>query len=682
MGVSIAAMLAQLRSWLVRVVELAAVLALASAAPASAGWHEPVGGPNAISSIGYQPSVASIGGVAYVAWTETHGNTSQVFVAHLNAAGTGWEKVGGPVNADFSKSAYYPSLGSVGNVPYVAFVEGDGLGAQVRVARLNAAGNGWEEPWRGVDATHGGINQDASKDAADGPRFAAVDGVPYVAWEEADGSQNQIRVARLDPSTQPLPTWSEPWAGVSNTSGGINRVSGHAAFVADLASVNNTPYVAWREQSGGKYQVRVARLNAGANTWEEPWSGVSDSAGGINDPTNDAGFALESHPTLASINGFAYIAWSDNDGASLDARVARLDTSTFPAPTWKQEAAGVSATDGRINDSPTNSGSSVSIAAADSGPFGTAVPYVAWLEVSGQGPNYNWQVRAARFDKASRAWVQAWPGVTPTYGGINDTKTTQQHYVSLASASGVPYVASEFYPKGGIQVSRLEPEFTSQSATASANGATLTAGAHTYGIPYPIGFRYGTALGSQTTPVPAPVGKDDVTVTQQVGGLATGVTYQYQPFATAGAPAPLVLGPTATFTTASAANPAVVSAMKITPKAFRARPNAATVSYSLNEPATVRFTVTQRRTGRRVKRGTKTVCVAPTKKNRKRKHCTHVVTLAGSFSRSAVAGPNSFRFNGRLGGRKLKPGTYRLVATPAAGPTKGKAAAATFRIKK
>jgi hypothetical protein len=542
-----------------------------------------------------------------------------------------------------------------------------------------------------VDATHGGINQDATKDAGR-PRIALVDGVPYVAWDEADASVNQIRVARLDSSTQPLPTWTESWAGVSATSGGINKVPGNAAYFADLASVNNTPYVAWREKAGGKYQVRVARLNAGANAWEEPWSGVSDTSGGISDPTHDATLLTENRPSLASINGFAYIAWSDGVGSGSNARVARLDTSTFPAPTWKQEAAGVSATDGRINESPTNSAVGVSLASVDAGPFGVAVPYIAWVEET-SAPQDTWQVRVARFDKTSRAWVQAWARVSPTYGGINDTPTTKQRIPSLASAGGVPYVASQFYPERGIQVSRLEPEFTSQSASPSTNGATLTASAHTYGIPYPIGFRYGTALASETTPVPAPTGKDDVTVTSQVSGLATGATYQYQPFATAGAPAPRVLGPTTSFTTASASSPAVVSGEKISPKAFPAAPSGpsaraakrrygATVTYSLNEPATVRFTVTQRRAGRRVKRGTKTVCAPPTKKNRKNKRCTHLVTLAGSFSRDAVTGANRFHFSGRLRGRRLKSGTYALVATPTAGPTKGDAASAVFRIVK
>jgi hypothetical protein len=76
------------------------------------------------------------------------------------------------------------------------------------------------------------------------------------------------------------------------------------------------------------------------------------------------------------------------------------------------------------------------------------------------------------------------------------------------------------------------------------------------------------------------------------------------------------------------------------------------------------------------------VCVAPTKKNRKRKRCTLLVTLAGSFSRDAVTGANSFHFSGLLVGRRLKPGTYSLVATPTAGSTKGQAASAGFRIVK
>ncbi len=48
--------------------------------------------------------------------------------------------------------------------------------------------------------------------------------------------------------------------------------------------------------------------------------------------------------------------------------------------------------------------------------------------------------------------------------------------------------------------------------------------------------------------------------------------------------------------------------------------------------------------------------------------------------RTGIAGKNSFRFTGRLNGRKLKPGRYRLLATPTAGGLKGKASSTGFRI--
>jgi hypothetical protein len=88
-----------------------------------------------------------------------------------------------------------------------------------------------------------------------------------------------------------------------------------------------------------------------------------------------------------------------------------------------------------------------------------------------------------------------------------------------------------------------------------------------------------------------------------------------------------------------------------------------TVKYTLSEPATVTFTVERLTKGRNVKRGKKRVCVRPTRKNKKKRKCVRATKLRGSFSRVSKAGRNSFKFSGRLRGRKLKPGNYRLVAT-------------------
>jgi hypothetical protein len=82
------------------------------------------------------------------------------------------------------------------------------------------------------------------------------------------------------------------------------------------------------------------------------------------------------------------------------------------------------------------------------------------------------------------------------------------------------------------------------------------------------------------------------------------------------------------------------------------------VSYKLSEPATARFRV------QRLKRG-------------------RYVTLGRGFTHVGRVGANSFRFTGRLGGRKLKPGSYRLVevAVDAAG-NKSATRRVGFRIVK
>ncbi len=130
-------------------------------------------------------------------------------------------------------------------------------------------------------------------------------------------------------------------------------------------------------------------------------------------------------------------------------------------------------------------------------------------------------------------------------------------------------------------------------------------------------------------------------------------------------------------------SPSAFAAESNGPPATNARkkaPRGTKVSFQLNEPVSVRFTVTRRAKGRKVKKGKKTVCTKPTRKNRKHRRCTRVVTLKGSFTRNGVAGKNSFHFTGRLRGRRLKPGRYRLVATPSANGKTGNPTSTGFRI--
>ena len=88
-----------------------------------------------------------------------------------------------------------------------------------------------------------------------------------------------------------------------------------------------------------------------------------------------------------------------------------------------------------------------------------------------------------------------------------------------------------------------------------------------------------------------------------------------------------------------------------------------TISYALNGPATVTITLELKAPGRKVAGR----CVKQTSHNDKHAKCTRLVPIHGSIVETAVAGTNSFVFNGKIGGRTLGPGTYQVTATPTGG---------------
>jgi hypothetical protein len=106
-----------------------------------------------------------------------------------------------------------------------------------------------------------------------------------------------------------------------------------------------------------------------------------------------------------------------------------------------------------------------------------------------------------------------------------------------------------------------------------------------------------------------------------------------------------------------------ITGLSFKPKAFRAaapgsKSGGTKISFSLSEAATVRFTIQRRARGR--KAGGK--CVAPRPGNRGARRCVRWLKVLGQIERTGTAGSNSFRFTGRLAGRKLAPGSYRAVS--------------------
>ena len=121
----------------------------------------------------------------------------------------------------------------------------------------------------------------------------------------------------------------------------------------------------------------------------------------------------------------------------------------------------------------------------------------------------------------------------------------------------------------------------------------------------------------------------------------------------------------------------VIRGLTLSRRRFRAGRSRAVVRYRLSESSSVQFTVERAAAGRRVSGR----CVRPRNSNRRARRCTRYVALSGSFRQQGSAGENRITFSGRLAGRRLAAGRYRLraVATDAAG-NRSRAAFANFRI--
>jgi hypothetical protein len=169
--------------------------------------------------------------------------------------------------------------------------------------------------------------------------------------------------------------------------------------------------------------------------------------------------------------------------------------------------------------------------------------------------------------------------------------------------------------------------------------------------------------------------KQDLSVAPQLVVLASDLTnYWHNAFALS-RPAP-VPTPTATAPITPPPGPALdrtapsLAGLSAKPRSFRTRRRAGvaagtTVRFRLSEAATVRLGLERATTGRRVGGG----CVRQTRSNRSRRACVRYVVVRGVLIKKLLAGAARVRFDGRLGGKRVASGRYRLVlvATDAAG---------------
>ena len=246
------------------------------------------------------------------------------------------------------------------------------------------------------------------------------------------------------------------------------------------------------------------------------------------------------------------------------------------------------------------------------------------------------------FDSANTCRLGTAPGVNP-----NDHPNTTVALEALANNGGPTFTHA--LPAGSLAI-----DAGGLGGCTAIGGAVLATDQR--GLPRP-GFGACDSGAFEVQPAPAPSGGGG----GGGGGGPSGPT-----------------GPTAI---------AALSNLAVTPKSFAAagsggsvgaQAKGARVSYSSTQQATTTFQVQRKLRGYR--KGRRCVLRKPAGVARPRR-CAVFKRVRGSFTHQTAAGQNSVRFTGRLRGRKLKVGAYRLNAVARNSFGAGKVERAAFRIK-
>ena len=595
-----------------------------SAPVARAAWNEPSAGPLDVTQSGLaaNSSVANVGGDPYVAWDESSAGSYQVFVKRL--VGSSWVRVGGSLNVDSAIDADGPDIASVNGVPFVTWVEHSGSLSLLYVKRFT--GTAW------VLVGGGALDAMLSRDGSQ-PTITSIGGVPYVAWVETQQNGSVVVLVKRFVGG----SWSLVGPGILNVSArGI-------ASSPKLADVSGLPYVTWYEFDGAYDLVHVRRFD-----------GTAFVPVG-RDPLNLSATENAVVPSIAVVGGVPYVAWGEASGVAVQLNVARLAGGD-----WQNLG-------GPLNVNPAQDANAPTIASVG------GAPAVTWQEDSGAVS----QIRFARFDGVG------WDALG---GPLNVDPSQNASFVdpALADVGGVPYVTWEEANGNAVnvRVKRLEPEILAESATPSATGVTFTASVDDNGMPLPVGFEYGARSLNAQTPIQSTSGASLDTITVHVSGLTPGTRYLFRAFGSDGV-RETATGLTQSFSTLQV--PGRLTALAINPTTFVAAKHGgsiaagrfgATVSYRDTEPGTTTFTVQRAVAGRRAHGR----CARAGRANRRGARCT-LYRNAGSFRHNDSDGVNRFHFSGRVNGRALAPGRYRLRAVPKDSAGSGPVAFHNFTIR-
>ncbi len=193
----------------------------------------------------------------YATWSESNGSADQVRVAVYNGddGAPAWTFKDGDgingLNKDAAQGAFNPQLTVFGSKLYATWAEVSGSTDQIRVAVYN--GKDTMPAWAFVDGGGAsGINKDSAQIAFN-PQLTVFGTKLYATWQESNGSADQVRVAVYN-GNDSAPAWTfKDGDGIN----GLNKDTTKSAQVPQLTAFGEKLYAAWQEFNGTADQIRV-----------------------------------------------------------------------------------------------------------------------------------------------------------------------------------------------------------------------------------------------------------------------------------------------------------------------------------------------------------------------------------------------------------------------------------------
>ncbi|MBN1596640.1 hypothetical protein JW933_12000 [candidate division FCPU426 bacterium] len=222
------------------------------------------------------PAIAGNGSTPYIAWRER--KLDGRFGIRIKAfTGSQWQRLENEPDGlitYFDHTAYYPGVAVAGNVPCLVWQEQNTAGPEryIQMRYYNGA------DWQGMGNDPAPLQLDANQGAT-APCLAAADDRVYVAWQESDGSHNQIYVkqAAFPPTPTVTPTASATATAASSVPASARE--GYAAPNPFVPTRGQKTYFHFSPATGSPYRIRIFNIKGQivrTLNSEDEWDGRTD----------------------------------------------------------------------------------------------------------------------------------------------------------------------------------------------------------------------------------------------------------------------------------------------------------------------------------------------------------------------------------------------------------------------